>query len=68
MSTQIARQKLIIATAPNFLAEVNQIVIENVRKQRYAELQVPSLIDRAFMLVHETGVMPIADTAAQTSE
>lgn len=59
------RTKLVLANAINMIVETNQIIIENLRKNTPAEIVVPRLVDRAFMLVHETGVMPVLDYTAQ---
>lgn len=59
------RQKLIIANAMNMVVEINQVIVENTRKKQMSEIVLPSLIDRAFMIVHETGVVPVVDTLSE---
>jgi len=63
----ILREKLIIATAINMVVEINQTIVENIRKQRSASLQLPMLFNRAFTLVHETGMLPVTDWTGTTT-
>jgi hypothetical protein len=59
------KQKLIVVNAINLIVEINQAIVDNARKGTQAELRLPSLIDRAFMVHHESGVIPVADYLAE---
>lgn len=59
------RQKLIPATAINVIAQLNQIIVENFRKGQPAKLILPRMFDRAFLIVHESGVVPIVDYTSE---
>jgi len=59
------RQRLVIATGINWIVEINRIIVENARKGKPAEFQLPSLFDRAFLIHHEAGVLPVTDTLEQ---
>ncbi len=59
--TTAFKQKLVTATAINMVVEINQIMVENARKGKAAGIQMLGMFDRAFMLYHENGVMPVAD-------
>jgi hypothetical protein len=55
------RKKLIVANAINYIVEINSIIVENMRKGKPAELQFPRTFDRAFIIHHEAGVIPVID-------
>jgi len=55
------RVKLVPATTINFIAELNELLIENARKKTSSEIELPGMIDRAYILFHETGVLPFTD-------
>ncbi len=60
------RQKKIIANAINMVVDINQILVENAKKGTPGEIVLPSMFDRAFMIVHETGVVSVTDTLSET--
>lgn len=60
------RQKKVIANAINMVVEINQILVENAKKGTPGEIVLPSMLDRAFMIVHETGIVPIVDTLSES--
>lgn len=61
MSSSETRVKLVTATAINMVMAVNQIIIDNARKNKQTELQLPSMFDRAFLIFHENGTVPLLD-------
>jgi hypothetical protein len=66
MATTPKRQKMVIANAMNMVVEINQILVENAKKRTPGEIVLPSLFDRAFMIVHETGIVPVTDTISES--
>ncbi len=60
------RQKLVPATAINIIMQLNQIIVENFRKGQPAELVLPRMFDRAFLIVHENGTVPIVDYTSES--
>lgn len=60
--TTTTRQRLVIATGINWIAEINRMIVENARKGTSAEFQLPTLFNRAFLVHHEAGVLPVTDT------
>ena len=68
MSTKEKRIKFIPATAINIIAEINELLIENARNKTDSEIELPGLIDRAFLIYHEAGVLPMTDTLEQVGE
>ena len=65
MATSPSRQKLVVSNAINMLVEINQIIVENARKGQSAKIVLPTMFNRAFMIVHEAGIVPIIDTLDQ---
>lgn len=61
------RSKYITATATNLAVEINQAIIESARKGKAAEIKLPTIVNRAFMLVHETGIIPVVDYRTSTN-
>ena len=61
MSSSETRVKLVTATAINMVMAINQIIIDNARKNKQTELQLPSMFDRAFLIFHENGTVPLLD-------
>ena len=59
------RQKLVPATAINIIMHINQIIVENLRKGREAEIVLPGMFDRAFLVYHESGTVPVVDYTSQ---
>lgn len=59
------KMKLIVANAINVVVEVNQSIIDNARKGQPAEIQMPNIFDRAFLIHHEAGVIPVSDTLSE---
>jgi len=64
-TTTPRRQKKVISNAINMVVEINQILVENAKKGTPGEVVMPSMFDRAFMIVHETGLLPIVDTLSE---
>ncbi len=61
------RVKLVVANAINMVTEINEVIIENARKGVDAEIELPGLIDRAYLIFHETGIVPMTDVLDQVS-
>ena len=55
------RVKLVVTNAINMVVEINEIIVENARNQVDAEIKLLGLINRAHMIFHETGVVPMID-------
>ncbi len=62
------RTKLVVANAINMAVEINEVIIENARMGTDAEIELPGLIDRAYMIFHETGTIPVVDFVAQQED
>lgn len=56
------RTKFVPANAVNMVVEVNQSILTNTRKRVPSRIAVPDLYARAFMIVAESGIMPVTDT------
>lgn len=61
MSSDDPKIKLVTSGAINMVVEVNETIVDNARRGTDAELTIPSLFERAYMVFYETGLMPIAD-------
>ena len=59
------RYKLIIPNAINMVVEVNELLVAHRKKGKTPEIKLPNLIDRAFLVVHESGVIPLEEMAAE---
>lgn len=59
------KKKLVVANAINIIVEVNASILDNARKGKSAELQMPNIFDRAFLIHHEAGVVPMIDTLSE---
>ena len=62
------RIKLVPATAINVIAEMNELFVENARRKTDTEVELPGMIDRAYIIFHETGVLPFTDQVQQVEE
>jgi hypothetical protein len=56
------RTKYVIANAVNVAVELNEIIVTNSRKLQDSVIELPGLYDRAFLMYHEAGVIPVVDT------
>ena len=66
MSQQVdKRQRLIVSNAIDFIVEITSVITENARKGKPAELQLPRMFDRAFLVHHEAGVVPVMDLLSE---
>ena len=59
------RTKLVVANAINMVTEINEIILVNARKGVDAAVELPGLIDRAYLIFHETGIVPMTDMLDQ---
>lgn len=55
MSSQV---KYMLPKAENLLRFVNANIVRNRKKRREARVNLPALIERAYLIVNETGVIP----------
>jgi len=51
----------ILPTPDNFIRMVNDNIVGNLRGGHEAKVVVPPLVERAFILVNATGVLPVTD-------
>ncbi len=49
-----ARVEIIVPTAINIVLMVNENIVENLLKQQDAQIELPSLYRRAFLIVNES--------------
>lgn len=63
MATTDPRAQLIIPTAINVLLMVNDTILRNRRNGFDAQIIMPSLRDRAKLIVYEAGVVPVQAVA-----
>lgn len=59
------RLKFIAVNAVNLVVEINETLITNARKRTTLAVTLPSLIDRAFMVYHESGLLSVLDSAEE---
>ena len=59
------RTKLIIPNAINMVVEVNDLLVDRRKKGMTPDIQLPNLIDRAFLVFHESGVIPLEEISAE---
>jgi hypothetical protein len=55
------RTRLITITSINMLTMVNDFILKNRRRGYEAQLDLPSLRDRARLIVEENSVLPIVE-------
>lgn len=55
------RTRLITVTAINMLTMVNDFILKNRRRGFSAELELPSLRERARLVVEENSVLPVVE-------
>lgn len=56
------RTKYVIANAMNVVVELNEVIVTNARKLQNSVIELPGLYDRAFLMHHEAGIIPMVDT------
>jgi len=61
------RIKLVVSNAINMVAEVNELTVHNARMGEETEIDMPSMINRAYMIFHETGLVPMIDVDYDTT-
>ena len=59
------RKKYIAVNGVNLIVEINEVLIVNARKETTLAVTLPSLIDRAFLVHHESGLMTVRDWASE---
>lgn len=60
--TEYTKRKLVPANAVNFVVEINEVMNSNTRKGVPNDMRVPGMFDRAFLIFHEAGILPITET------
>jgi len=60
--TKQTRQRIVLANAVNYVVEINEVLNNATRRGEPAKLELPSMFDRAFLVFHEAGVLPLIDT------
>ena len=55
------RTRLVPSTATNMVALTNELIVQNARKGQDTEIELPAMIDRAYMIFHETALLPMVD-------
>jgi len=61
------REKLIVSNGINMAVEINEVIVENAKNATSAEIELPGMIDRAFMIFHENSLVPMTDFLYQIS-
>jgi len=59
------KRRLVLANAINVVVQVNATIVDNARKGKIAEIGMPGIFDRAFLIHHEAGVLPVYDTLSE---
>jgi len=54
----LRKKKIIEITALNLLVNINEAMVRFFRRGEAPAIKLPSLIDRAFMVHHEAGIVP----------
>ena len=57
-----SRTKLIPCSAIPLMVEINEQIVMAYKRGVVPDIQLPGLIDRAFYIFHETGLLPLTDT------
>ena len=60
-----ARVRYMLPTPENFIRMVNDAIVQNLRNGHEAKVVVPPLVERAYILVNATGVMPVTEFPAE---
>jgi len=55
------RKKLLVASPVNYVVEINETLNAGTRRGHPVQLLLPRMFDRAFLVVHEGGVLPITE-------
>jgi hypothetical protein len=64
---QKPRIKLVVSNAINMVSEMNELIVHNARMGEETEMEMPGMIDRAYMIFHETGILPMVDIDYDTT-
>jgi hypothetical protein len=59
------RLKYVAVNGTNLIVEISGTLITNARKETTMSITLPSLIDRAFMVHHESGILTVEETAEE---
>jgi len=59
------RTKLLIPNAINLIVEINELLVSHRKKGMVPDIRLPNLIDRAFLIQHESGVIPLREIAVE---
>lgn len=63
-----ARTKLIPCAAIPLIVEINEQIVTSYKRGVVPELQLPGMIDRAYYVFHETGLLPLIDQDSDSGE
>ena len=66
MKTSSIRQRYALPRAENMLYIVTKNIIRNLRQGHAAKVSMAPLVQRAYTIVNETGVIPYQDYTADT--
>jgi len=61
---EYTRKKLVPANAVNFVVEINEVLNNDTRKGIGHDMTIPGMFDRAFLVFHEAGILPITEIVA----
>jgi len=61
------RVKYMLPKAENFLRVANRNIVGNLRNKHEAHVVFPPLIERAYIMVNETGAVPYRDYLESTA-
>jgi hypothetical protein len=57
--------KYVSTTAINMIAEINETLVTSAKMGREADVILPGLFDRAFMIANESAIVPMIDWIEQ---
>ena len=61
MSDKNFRIKYVTTTAINMMTEINETFVTAAKMGRSADVILPGLLDRAFMIANESAIVPMYD-------
>lgn len=62
------RYKFVAPNGVDFAAEIHDSILQNFRKGQTAKLGLPNLFNRAFLVFHEAGIIPMIDSVENEEE
>lgn len=61
----IKQRKYVPANSVDVLVEVNDVLVRNAKAGIPAAVYLPTLFNRAFLLFHEAGVLPVESVVTE---